>query len=353
MTRSEPWSVKGVDDDARRIAQDAASREGLAVGEWIDRAILSRTGAPANEAQPAVAQPPARGTMHSATIEDFEAAIEMKSREATADDERKEAAGQPRLQEDTPNGYARYAVAAAILIVVGIGGGWAYTQFGPGIGNPDSAGTTAPRGSPTVPAVASATSKSGATQPAGSDRLAKLQKAAENGDIEAQKQLGTIHLNGNGVEPNPVEAARWFSMAAQREDPDALYNLGTIYEKGLGVPKNHQKAAVFFSRALAAGSAKVSTEFASGKQSAVSNIASISPAAGSGSMSTTEIADIQRLLARLELAPGEPNGELGEKTIEAIKMYQRFAGLPVDGKPSAALHADLRQVVAAMDTGKR
>jgi TPR repeat protein len=42
MTRSSPWSVKGVDQDTRQIAREAAKRHGLTIGEWVDRAIKTR-----------------------------------------------------------------------------------------------------------------------------------------------------------------------------------------------------------------------------------------------------------------------------------------------------------------------
>jgi hypothetical protein len=57
---------------------------------------------------------------------------------------------------------------------------------------------------------------------------------------------------------------------------------------------------------------------------------------------------MQRLLARLDLALGTPDGVMGQKTVDAIKMYQRFDGLKVDGKATPSLLNDLRQVVGAM-----
>ena len=39
-----PWSVKGVDDDAREIARNAAQAAGLTLGAWIDRAIKKSAG---------------------------------------------------------------------------------------------------------------------------------------------------------------------------------------------------------------------------------------------------------------------------------------------------------------------
>ena len=42
MARSSPWSVKGVDHDARQVAREAAKRHGITIGEWVDRAIKTR-----------------------------------------------------------------------------------------------------------------------------------------------------------------------------------------------------------------------------------------------------------------------------------------------------------------------
>jgi peptidoglycan hydrolase-like protein with peptidoglycan-binding domain len=56
------------------------------------------------------------------------------------------------------------------------------------------------------------------------------------------------------------------------------------------------------------------------------------------------VAEIQRLLARLDFDPGPATGEMGQKTIEAIASYQAMAGMPADGKPSVALLEELREV---------
>ncbi len=44
MKPISPWSVKGVDDDARELARNAAQAAGLTLGAWIDRAIRKSTG---------------------------------------------------------------------------------------------------------------------------------------------------------------------------------------------------------------------------------------------------------------------------------------------------------------------
>ena len=68
MARSSPWSVKGVDQDARQVAREAAKRHGLTIGEWVDRAIKTR--ADSSEPITPAATPSELGTAnHSSTTE--------------------------------------------------------------------------------------------------------------------------------------------------------------------------------------------------------------------------------------------------------------------------------------------
>jgi localization factor PodJL len=42
MNKAVPWSIKGVDFDTREAAKEAARRDGLTLGEWMNRAIAER-----------------------------------------------------------------------------------------------------------------------------------------------------------------------------------------------------------------------------------------------------------------------------------------------------------------------
>ena len=42
MNKAVPWSIKGVDFDAREAAKEAARRDGVTLGEWMNRAISTR-----------------------------------------------------------------------------------------------------------------------------------------------------------------------------------------------------------------------------------------------------------------------------------------------------------------------
>ena len=62
-------------------------------------------------------------------------------------------------------------------------------------------------------------------------------------------------------------------------------------------------------------------------------------------LSDKEADEIENLLAALKFDPGPVDGLVDARTRAAIRIYQEFAALPVDGEPSAALLRELRQVV--------
>lgn len=63
-------------------------------------------------------------------------------------------------------------------------------------------------------------------------------------------------------------------------------------------------------------------------------------------LSREQAADLQKSLVILGLDPGPADGVPGRRTVNAIRSYQRSAGLPADGYPSVdlldKLHADLQ-----------
>lgn len=70
--------------------------------------------------------------------------------------------------------------------------------------------------------------------------------------------------------------------------------------------------------------------------------------AKSSSLRSTGIAEVQRLLTMLQFTPGPADGQMGERTVAAIRLYQQFAGLPVNGSADKDLLNDLRKVVGTM-----
>ena len=57
-----------------------------------------------------------------------------------------------------------------------------------------------------------------------------------------------------GVVPDIAEAARWYERAASQGKVAAQNNLGRLYQLGSGVPKDLDKAIYWYEKAAAQGS---------------------------------------------------------------------------------------------------
>ena len=58
---------------------------------------------------------------------------------------------------------------------------------------------------------------------------------AEQGDAEAQYNLGVMYANGEGVPKDDAEALKWYRKAAEQGFAKAQLNLGVMYTNGEGV----------------------------------------------------------------------------------------------------------------------
>ena len=77
--------------------------------------------------------------------------------------------------------------------------------------------------------------------------------AAEQGDAGAQFDLGVNYANGKGVQKDDAEAARWYRLAAEQGEARAQLNLGVMYYFGRGVRKETVSAHMWFTIAGANG----------------------------------------------------------------------------------------------------
>jgi TPR repeat protein len=64
------------------------------------------------------------------------------------------------------------------------------------------------------------------------------EKAAEQGDEDAQFYLGHMYLLGKGAPKDKAEAFKWWQKAAEQGHADAQYELARMYYEGYGVPWN-------------------------------------------------------------------------------------------------------------------
>jgi len=87
----------------------------------------------------------------------------------------------------------------------------------------------------------------------------QFKELAEQGDAEAQYNLGILLKSGKGVMQNPEKSAKWFRKAADQGLTDAQYHLGQMYDNGLGVEQNYDYAVVWYKKAAMKGNALAQT----------------------------------------------------------------------------------------------
>ena len=81
----------------------------------------------------------------------------------------------------------------------------------------------------------------------------QMKRLAEQGDADAQNNLGFMYDNGEGVPENYAEAVKWYRLAAEQGLTVAQHNLALMYVRGAGVPENYLTAYVWWSVAAARG----------------------------------------------------------------------------------------------------
>ena len=76
---------------------------------------------------------------------------------------------------------------------------------------------------------------------------------AEQGNADAQNNLGVMYENGRGVPQDYAEALKWFRLAAEQGYARAQYNLGFMYYNGEGVPQDYVQAHMWWNLAASKG----------------------------------------------------------------------------------------------------
>ena len=83
--------------------------------------------------------------------------------------------------------------------------------------------------------------------------FSRLKKAAENGNAEAQFELGRIYGNGEGVPQDYQTAIVWLEKAAAQNHAKAQESLGSIYANGVGVKQDFLTARNWYMKAAQNG----------------------------------------------------------------------------------------------------
>jgi TPR repeat protein len=78
-------------------------------------------------------------------------------------------------------------------------------------------------------------------------------QAAEQGQPEAEYNLGVLYTQGLGVSQDYRQAAHWYRLAAERGQSDAQLNLAALYAAGRGVAQDYIAAYRWLELAAASG----------------------------------------------------------------------------------------------------
>ena len=79
-------------------------------------------------------------------------------------------------------------------------------------------------------------------------------KAADQGDVGGQNNVGWLYQNGWGVKPDYAAALTWYRKAADHGYATAQVNIGSLYERGLGVKQDYAEAMIWYRKASDQGS---------------------------------------------------------------------------------------------------
>ena len=79
--------------------------------------------------------------------------------------------------------------------------------------------------------------------------LREWRPLAEQGNANAQVNLGLMYDNGRGVPQDYAEAMRWFRKAAEQGHAGAQIFLGVMYDMGQSVPQDYVRAHMWYNLA--------------------------------------------------------------------------------------------------------
>ncbi|NOQ89629.1 MAG: hypothetical protein GQ549_01645 [Gammaproteobacteria bacterium] len=78
-----------------------------------------------------------------------------------------------------------------------------------------------------------------------------MRPLADDGDPDAQYNIGWMYLNGYGLRVNDSLALEWWEKASEQGNADASFSIGMLYSLGDGeVPKDTNKAIDYYLLAL-------------------------------------------------------------------------------------------------------
>jgi TPR repeat protein len=99
-------------------------------------------------------------------------------------------------------------------------------------------------------------------KPDGKESIRWITRAANQGYVPAEYELGRIYLYGRGIPVDYAQALIWERRAAEKGDPRAQRDLAFMYERGFGVAVDPAKAAEWNQKAATQGNAEAQLHLA-------------------------------------------------------------------------------------------
>nr|WP_298101754.1 peptidoglycan-binding protein [uncultured Shinella sp.] len=160
-----------------------------------------------------------------------------------------------------------------------------------------------------------------------------FQKASELGVRDSQFNLAILYARGNGVKQDLVESYKWFAIAARDGDHDAGAKRDEVANAMRPEQLSDAKAKVELWKPQAlddkANSAELPDEWV-GKPTKTASVDM-----------KKAIRNIQAILNNNGFNAGTPDGEMGKKTVAAIKSFQKSVGQAETGEIDDALVNEL------------
>ncbi len=187
------------------------------------------------------------------------------------------------------------------------------------------------------------------------------EQAANQGNASAMHNLAVLYASGTVGPQDYDSAANWFIRAADLGVSDSQFNLAILYARGNGVKQDLQESYKWFAIAAKSGdkdAAQKRDEVANAMKPAdlesarakvdLWKVQQVDPKAngtdipdewttGKGVNTASidmkkAIRNIQAILNKNGFDAGAPDGAMGDKTVAALKSFQKSVGLPADGR---------------------
>lgn len=84
--------------------------------------------------------------------------------------------------------------------------------------------------------------------------LMRCEQAAQNGDLQAEYELGEFYYEGKRTPRDLQKALHWLEQASLRGHPEAQHRLGLMFYRGEGVQANNVQAYIVLKMAAVNGS---------------------------------------------------------------------------------------------------